>query len=53
MATELLYLVDAYLKEFDAKVVEVRENAVALDRTIFIRLVVVNLTTQVRSLARA
>ncbi|NBR99774.1 MAG: alanyl-tRNA editing protein [Actinobacteria bacterium] len=35
MATDLLYLVDAYLKEFDAKVVEVRENAVALDRTIF------------------
>ena len=35
MATELLYLVDAYLKEFDAKVVEVRENAIALDRTIF------------------
>ena len=35
MATELLYLVDAYLKEFDAKVVEIRENAIALDRTIF------------------
>ena len=35
MATELLYLVDAYLTEFDAKVIDVRENAVALDRTIF------------------
>ena len=35
MATELLYLVDAYLAEFDAKVIDVRENAVALDRTIF------------------
>lgn len=35
MATELLYLVDAYLTEFDAKVIDVRENAIALDQTIF------------------
>ena len=35
MVTELLYLVDAYLAEFDAKVIDVRENAIALDRTIF------------------
>jgi misacylated tRNA(Ala) deacylase len=35
MATELLYLVDAYLQQFDAKVLDVRENAVALDRTAF------------------
>jgi len=33
MATELLYLHDAYLTEFEATVVEVREGAVALDRT--------------------
>ena len=35
IATELLYLVDAYLTEFDAQVIDVRENAIALDRTIF------------------
>ena len=33
--TELLYLRDAYLREFDARVVGVRDNAVALDRTAF------------------
>ena len=33
--TELLYLRDAYLREFTARVVEVRENQVALDRTAF------------------
>jgi misacylated tRNA(Ala) deacylase len=35
MSTELLYLRDAYLREFDATVVNVREGAVALDRTAF------------------
>lgn len=35
MTTELLYLSDAYQKEFDAKVIDVRENAVALDQTLF------------------
>ena len=35
METELLYLRDAYLLSFAATVVEVRENAVALDRTAF------------------
>lgn len=33
--TELLYLKDCYLKEFDAKVVEVQGNKVVLDRTAF------------------
>lgn len=33
--TELLYLRDAYLTEFDATVVDVREGAIALDRTAF------------------
>jgi len=33
--TELLYHTDSYLREFDAVVTEVRENAVALDRTAF------------------
>lgn len=33
--TELLYLRDAYLREFEAAVVGVREGAVALDRTAF------------------
>lgn len=33
MTTELLYLRDAYLREFDAKVVDTRDAAVALDRT--------------------
>lgn len=33
MLTELLYLHDAYLKSFDARVIDVRESAVALDRT--------------------
>lgn len=35
MATELLYLRDAYLSEFDARVVEVRDNQISLDRTAF------------------
>ena len=35
MSTELLYLRDAYLTEFDATVVDVRAGAVALDRTAF------------------
>jgi misacylated tRNA(Ala) deacylase len=35
MTTELMYLRDAYLTEFDAVVVDVREGAVALDRTAF------------------
>ncbi len=33
--TELLYLRDAYLREFDAVVVDVRDGAVALDATAF------------------
>jgi misacylated tRNA(Ala) deacylase len=33
--TELLYLRDAYLRDVDATVVDVREAAVALDRTVF------------------
>jgi misacylated tRNA(Ala) deacylase len=33
--TELLYLHDAYLREFDATVLEARDGAVALDRTTF------------------
>jgi misacylated tRNA(Ala) deacylase len=33
MHTELLYLHDAYLNSFDARVIDVRESAVALDRT--------------------
>jgi misacylated tRNA(Ala) deacylase len=35
MATELLYLRDAYLREFDARVVDRRDDAVTLDRTAF------------------
>ena len=35
MTTELVYLRDAYLAEFDAVVVEVRDGAVALDSTAF------------------
>jgi misacylated tRNA(Ala) deacylase len=35
MATELLYLRDAYLRTFDATVVAVGDHAVALDRTAF------------------
>ena len=35
MSTELMYLRDAYLTEFDATVVDVRDGAVALDRTAF------------------
>lgn len=35
MPTDLMYLRDAYLTEFDATVVDVREGAVALDRTSF------------------
>ena len=34
-ATELLYLRDAYLREFDARVVAVSDDAVALDRSAF------------------
>lgn len=33
MHTELLYLRDAYLKVFDARVIDVRKSAVALDQT--------------------
>ena len=33
--TDLLYLRDAYLREFDASVVEVRDDVVVLDRTAF------------------
>jgi misacylated tRNA(Ala) deacylase len=35
MATELLYLRDAYLQTFDATVVDVRDGGLALDRTAF------------------
>ncbi len=35
MQTELLYLDDSYLKEFDARVIDVDENGVYLDRTAF------------------
>ncbi|AGB05316.1 putative metal-dependent hydrolase related to alanyl-tRNA synthetase HxxxH domain protein [Aciduliprofundum sp. MAR08-339] len=35
MNTELLYLEDSYLKEFDAKVIGANENGVYLDRTAF------------------
>jgi len=35
MTTDLVFLRDAYLRELDATVVEVRDNAVVLDRTIF------------------
>ncbi len=35
MSTELLYLDDSYLKEFDARVVDVVDNGVILDRTAF------------------
>jgi misacylated tRNA(Ala) deacylase len=35
VATDLLYLRDAYLRDFDATVVERRDGAVALDRTAF------------------
>src|SRR6185295_10899079 len=35
MSTELIYLRDAYLTQFDAVVVDVRVGAVALDRTAF------------------
>ncbi len=35
MTTELIYLRDAYLREFDAVVVDVRDGAVALDQTAF------------------
>ncbi|MDW8034591.1 MAG: alanine--tRNA ligase-related protein [Nitrososphaerota archaeon] len=33
--TELLYMYDSYLKEFDAKVIEVLGDNVVLDRTAF------------------
>ena len=35
MSTELLYLHDAYVTEFDATVIDARADAVALDRTLF------------------
>ena len=35
MATDLLYLRDAYLRTFTARVTEARDGAVALDRTAF------------------
>ena len=35
MSTDLLYLRDAYLRDFEATVVDRREGAVALDRTAF------------------
>jgi misacylated tRNA(Ala) deacylase len=35
METELLYLRDAYLQQFEARVVDVRDNAIALDQTAF------------------
>jgi misacylated tRNA(Ala) deacylase len=35
METELLYLRDAYLQQFEARVVGVRDNAIALDQTAF------------------
>lgn len=35
METELLFLRDAYLRECEARVIEVRDNAVILDRTVF------------------
>jgi misacylated tRNA(Ala) deacylase len=35
VATDLLYLRDAYLRDFDATVVDRRDGAVALDRTAF------------------
>ena len=35
MATELLYLTDAYLRSFNARIVDVDEGRVALDRTAF------------------
>ncbi len=35
MHTELLYLRDAYLQHFEATVVDVRDDAIALDRTAF------------------
>ncbi len=35
MATDLLFLRDAYLRTVDARVEEVRDDAVALDRTVF------------------
>ncbi len=35
MSTDLSYLRDAYLSEFEATVVDVREGAIALDRTAF------------------
>jgi misacylated tRNA(Ala) deacylase len=35
MHTELMYLHDAYLTEFDATVIDARADAIALDRTLF------------------
>jgi len=35
METELLFLRDSYLRECEARVLEVRDNAVILDRTVF------------------
>ncbi|MEY2967111.1 MAG: hypothetical protein RLY50_1161, partial [Actinomycetota bacterium] len=35
MTTDLLFLRDAYQRECDARVVEMRDNAVLLDQTVF------------------
>ncbi len=35
MATRKLYYEDAYLKEAKAKVLEIRDNALLLDQTVF------------------
>lgn len=35
MVTELIYQVDSYVREFNARVVKVRDNGVILDRTAF------------------
>jgi len=35
VVTEMLFLRDAYLREFDATVVDTRDGWVALDRTAF------------------
>ncbi|MEM4924602.1 MAG: alanyl-tRNA editing protein AlaX, partial [Ignisphaera sp.] len=35
ISTELLYQVDSYLKEFEARVVEVLDRGIILDRTAF------------------
>lgn len=35
LLTELLYQNDSYLKEFEAKILEIRANGILLDRTVF------------------